>query len=47
MKKQEVEKAFNLIFYVKDMYKLLDSLDNVEAKELIKKIQEEKNLTND
>lgn len=47
MKKEEVEKAFNLIFYVKDMYKLLDSLDNAEAKELVKKIQEEKNLTND
>lgn len=44
MKKEELEKAFNLLFYAKDMYLLLESLDNEEAKILLKKIQEDKNL---
>lgn len=35
-------KVANLFLYSKDMYKLLESMDNPEAKELIRKINEEK-----
>lgn len=44
MGREEIHKAFNLILYAKDMYLLLDSMDNDEAKELVKKIQEDKKL---
>jgi hypothetical protein len=33
-------KVANLFLYAKEMYKLLDSMDNEEAKELIRKINE-------
>ncbi len=40
LSKEDILKVASMFLHTKDMYKLLSSMDNPEAKELIKKINE-------